>query len=795
MWCDILGLLVKVPGWGLAQNCSRQIKRIGGAMFGVNALRRQVPTFVVVMFYLLSAGCGQLLAPPNSLLEDVRETDLSPQYPTRVRQPTGTGAGAGPRRVELYPGDTKSPVQPVTEEQRVLRNDVTRSGNGYQLNFESADVAVVSKAVLGDTLRIPYVLDTRVQGQLTLSTGRPVSQNELIKVFETALRLNNGALVSDGNGGYRIIPAGEAAAGEIGHIGPLDRSLGVLPGYGVTIMPLRHISSEAMIRLLEGFLARGGSARAEAVGNLLLIRGSAREREVIADVVDMFDVDWLKGQSAGIFPLVHASPDAIIQELNAVLQNEQNTLSSNMIRFQPIARLNAVLVLARRPEALQTAGTWIRRLDKSNTAGDQLFVYQVENGKAVDIAEVLNDTFGAGGGGRRRSARAEVAPGRDALSTVSTGSFDQKAATTPGQQQTSSPDTPSGVARQKSRGTGIGGLTDTLTSGGSGATAPIDVRIVADEANNSLLIRASQSDYQKILSALRRIDRPPLQVLINATIAEVTLNNALRYGVQAYLKSAGGSRGSVGYHPGNTGSTIAETLTLTPSFPGFNLLVGNLVDPKVVLDALASVTSVKVVSSPSLVVVDNQSATLKVGDEVPIATQQAQSTISPDAPILNTIRFRETGVILKVTPRVNSSGLVTMDIEQEISQVAGTAPGQGTSTLTPTISQRRIASTIAVYSGQSVVLGGLINEQSNSDKKSVPIINRIPMVGDLLGKTEMDRKRTELIVFIKPEVIRNSRDASLVSQDMRSRLKSMAFEPAPAHPHDLRRTTRDLKSE
>lgn len=760
-------------------------------MFGVSALRRQVPAFAVVMFCLLIAGCGQVLAPPNALLEDVRETDLSPQYAARVRQPTGAISGAGPRRAELYPGDANSPMQRGAEVRRVVRNDVTRSANGYQLNFDNADVAVVSRAVLGDTLRIPYVLDSRVQGQLTLSTGRPVSQNELIKVFEAALRLNNGALVSDGNGGYRIIPAGEAAAGEIGHAGPLDRSLGVPPGYGVTIMPLRHISSEAMIRLLDGFLARGGSARAEVVGNLLLIRGGAREREVIADVVDMFDVDWLKGQSAGIFPLAHASPDAIIQELNTVLQNEQNSLASNMIRFQPIARLNAVLVLARRPEALQTAATWIRRLDKSNTAGDQLFVYQVENGKAIDIADILNDTFGTGGG-RHRSARAEVAPGRDVISTSSTGSFDQKAAATPGQPQSTGQDTPSGVAKQRSRGSGIGGLTGPQAVGGNGATAPIDVRIVADEANNSLLIRATQIDYQKILSALRRIDRPPLQVLINATIAEVTLNNALRYGVQAYLKS---NRVSVGYHPGSTGSSIPETLSLAPSFPGFNLLVGNLVDPRVVLDALANVTSVKVVSSPSLVVVDNQSATLKVGDEVPIATQQAQSTITPDAPILNTIRFRETGVILKVTPRVNSSGLVTMDIEQEISQVAGTAPGQVSGSLTPTISQRRIASTIAVYSGQSVVLGGLINEQSNSDKKTVPIINRIPMVGDLIGKTEMERKRTELIVFIKPEVIRNSGDASLVSQDMRSRLKSMAFEPQPARPHDPRRVPRDLKSE
>jgi general secretion pathway protein D len=220
-------------------------------------------------------------------------------------------------------------------------------------------------------------------------------------------------------------------------------------------------------------------------------------------------------------------------------------------------------------------------------------------------------------------------------------------------------------------------------------------------------------------------------------------------------------------------------LTLAPSFPGLNLLLGAAGDPRMVLEALAGVTTVKVVSSPSVVVVDNQPATLKVGDEVPISTQQAQNVNDGNAPIINTIRFRETGVILKVTPRVNSSGLVTMDVEQEISQVAGNPDGTSAATLTPTISQRRIASTISVYSGQTVVLGGLISQQDNRDRKSVPLLNRVPLVGDLVGKTTTESRRTELIVFIKPQVIRNSTDHSRVSEEMRDKLRSMTFEPLP----------------
>ena len=299
-------------------------------------------------------------------------------------------------------------------------------------------------------------------------------------------------------------------------------------------------------------------------------------------------------------------------------------------------------------------------------------------------------------------------------------------------------------------------------------TAAPDVRIVPDEVNNLLLIKASPSDYQRIMGVLRRIDRAPLQVMINATIAEVTLNDTLRYGVQVFLKGKKLSGGQVN----------AEAIPLAPTYPGLNFIIGSFTDPRIVLDALASVTEVKVVSSPSVVVVDNQPALLKVGDEVPVSTQQTAAIEVPNAPIVSSIRFRDTGVILKVIPRVNSSGLVTMDIEQEISAVV---PQPGGPSLTPTISQRRIASTISVYSGQMVALGGLISEQRNLDKSGLPVINRIPILGEIIGSNERGMKRTELIVFIRPQVIRDPRDARDVAEELRSRLQLMASPPPPPH--------------
>jgi general secretion pathway protein D len=444
-----------------------------------------------------------------------------------------------------------------------------------------------------------------------------------------------------------------------------------------------------------------------------------------------------------------------------------------MVRFQPIHRLNAVLVLTRQSNQLKNAAEWIKRLDRSNAAGQSLYVYRVENGKAQDLAALLNDTLGGSSGGRR--SRTEVAPGKGVQSLaaraaqpsnpLTTGALPNQPGQQPGLQQ---------AMAQVQRPPQLQGDPPPPSAGAASPTAAPDVRIVPDEVNNLLLIKSSPSDYQRIMGVLRRIDRAPLQVMINATIAEVTLNDSLRYGVQVFLKGKKLTGGHVN----------AEAIPLAPTYPGLNFIIGSFTDPRIVLDALASVTEVKVVSSPSVVVVDNQPALLKVGDEVPVSTQQTSAIEVPNAPIVSSIRFRDTGVILKVIPRVNSSGLVTMDIEQEISAVV---PQPGGPSLTPTISQRRIASTISVYSGQMVALGGLISEQRNRDKSGLPVINRIPILGEIIGSNELAAKRTELIVFIRPQVIRDPRDARDVAEELRSRLQSMS---SPPPPHGWRTHTR-----
>jgi general secretion pathway protein D len=314
--------------------------------------------------------------------------------------------------------------------------------------------------------------------------------------------------------------------------------------------------------------------------------------------------------------------------------------------------------------------------------------------------------------------------------------------------------------------------------GADGSLLP-GVRITADANNNALLIYANQENYRIIERTLQQLDRPQLQVSIDATIAEVTLNDTLRYGVQFFLKSEdvglGKNKGSV-LNTASAASAVSSAVSsavLSRALPGFNFLVGTEAQPRLILDALHQVTGVKVLSTPSVVVMDNQVATLQVGDQIPITTRTAQAVDVAIAPVVNNIDYRNTGVILRVAPRINSNGNVILDIEQEISSVAG----QATPTLTPTISQRRIASTISVYSGQMVALGGLISEQQNVDKSGLPVINRIPILGDIIGSNARGTKRTELIVFIRPQVIRDPRDARAVAEELRSRLHSMSFPP------------------
>ena len=669
----------------------------------------------------------------------------------------------------------------------------TASGSGYDLNFENTPVTNVAKVILGDILGVGYTIDPRVQGTVSLASGRPVPKADILFVLENALRMSNVVLMRD-PAGYRLMPLGEAIGA-----GPIDRDAASAEGgYGISVVPLRYVSAATLIKLLDSFAMKAGAVRADSARNMLLIQGTGPERQTAIETVLSFDADWMRGQSVGIYPIHNSAPEALIAELEKIVDAGEGGLGQNIIKFHPISRSNSVLVVARRPELLKTAATWINRLDNSDSATG-VRVYRVRYGDARQMARVLNEIFvgGSSAGGLDNPSNT-LAPGSGAMTTTS-GEQPSTFGGTPGQSRVRQQ---LGVTNTEQRG--LTAAQPPANQGGGFTVAPVDarggggspllqgVRITADAVNNALLIYASQENYRIIERTVRQIDRPQLQVAIEATVAEVTLNNNLNYGVQFFLTSKDlgfkTDRGSAlntsaiqppGTTQSGTDAVGVANAFLNRAFPGFNFLIGPEKQPRMILDALHAVTSVKVLSNPSVVVIDNQTATLQVGDDVPISTGSA-NVLTGNNTIVNTIDYRNTGIILRVVPRVNVNGNIRLDIEQEISNVAPTA---GADTLTPTVSQRKVKSSISIASGQTVLLAGLISERQERGSSGLPLLDQLPgVLGSAFSQRNNGMVRTELIIFIRPQIIRDSVDAHFVAEELRSKLRGTAGAEAPSGP-------------
>lgn len=285
-------------------------------------------------------------------------------------------------------------------------------------------------------------------------------------------------------------------------------------------------------------------------------------------------------------------------------------------------------------------------------------------------------------------------------------------------------------------------------------------RITADTGRNALLVQADPAAFEDIRNLVSQLDAPIDQVVIETTIAEVTLNNDFRFGVQWSFDTRDGGRAIL---------SDADNGGVGPRFPGFSYgYEGNYV--RATLNAISSRTQVEVISSPVIVTLDNQEATLQVGDEVPVITQSASGVATADATIISTVQYRETGILLRVTPRIGSGGLVTMEVAQEASEVSATTTSGIDS---PTIQQRKFQSTVAVEDGQTVALGGLIRASRTRNRSGVPFLSAVPILGAAFRNSDNTVRRTELIVFLTPRIIRNTQDAAAATQDLEERLRRL----------------------
>lgn len=625
--------------------------------------------------------------------------------------PTFTGA------IQQGSGSFISSKTPMISVERRPAGD-----EGYTLNLVNAPISQAAKSVLGDVLGVSYVVDPRIQGTVSLQTGSPVTRDALLDVLESALILN-GAVIIERGGTYQIVPNSDALSSTPSVSVPSGAPSG--PGVQVQVVELQYVGAEEMEKILEPISRQGSILRADTARNHLVLAGTAPDLRAMREAISVFDVDWMRGMSVAIHPLKTSKPVAVVAELETIFGVKDGP-GNKLIRFVPNERLNSVLVITSRPSYLTRAATWISKLDTLASGGEeQLFVYEIQNRPAQELAAVLQSVLAQEGRGTvgAKKLNNPVAPDLD----------------------------PTLVSTEASA------FTDADVQGdfnvGSGATRS---SVVADVENNALLISTTGRDYQRVERILRQLDVLPTQVLLEAVIAEVTLNDELKFGLRWAFDNGKISVGLTDVASGFVGA----------AFPGFSWGYAAS-DLRVTLNALSSITDVNVISSPTLMALNNQKAVLQVGDQVPVVTQQARGTSTIDAPVINSVELKDTGIILSVVPRVNSSGRVMLDIQQEVSSVTRTTTSGIDS---PTIQQRKLSTRVVVNDGECLALGGLIQEKNSLGRSQVPVLGDIPILGNAFKHKADSISRTELVIFIKPTVVRNIQEARSVTDEFRRKL-------------------------
>jgi len=652
----------------------------------------------------------------------------------------GSSAWRAAHAEGLPPGPTATPVPAAAPTLQPVPPSVSAAvpvppagqSGAYQLNFTDTDLASVVAAVLGDGLDVSYTVDPQVKGTMTLQAARPLTREETLAALEAALRVQGAAMIESG-GAYHIVLLRDAPR----RIGGLRKPGVGQSGYGIYIVPLEYVSADEMERVLQPFAPEGGIMRVDKARNMLLLAGTAQEIATLMGVVNTFDVDWLSGMSFAMFPLEYVDAKTIASELAEVFEESKSPIAG-VVRLVPLSRLNSLMVVTPRAQYVAEVEKWIHRLDVAGASpGRRIYVYDVQNGKADDLAQTLSDILSISYDAPQSSTSTlspTPLPNLNSASTALAGSLPPAPSTLQSAPR---------LSGQANRGSGEAG-----------------VRIVPSPENNSLLILATPSEFSPIKSALERLDVVPLQVLIEASIAEVTLNDNLQFGLQwSYV----GNDAQAALSQSSSGA-------ISQSFPGFSTLYTGRTNIRAVLNAIESLTDVRVLSAPKLMVLNNHEANLQIGDQVPITVQSSQSTTAGSAPIVNSVQLHDTGVILHVTPRANTSGRVLLEVSQEVSDVVPTTTSGIDS---PTIQQRKLSTVVSVADGETIALGGLIRESKSRTRSGLPFLRRIPLFGALFGSTGKTGVRTEVVVLITPRVVRTTDESSVVMEELRKEFRDL----------------------
>lgn len=715
------------------------------------------------------------------LLLVMAKVSLSAQEPPTPSAPPPQAQQAPTPKPEVAPAPKVSPPPRPPERRLVPPPTAARTTDMVSLNFNRAELVEVIH-VLAQHLKLTYTIDPEVKGTVTIYSAEPLKKVDLLPIFHQVLRMNGAVAVKTGEL-YRIAPIKEGK----GLAQPLAQ--GKEGSYALQVVPVRFFSVAEMKKLLTPFVTPGGEILDHPRGNFLIIVDLPFNIQRLMEIRDLIDVNVFAGARMEIYQPKVGSAEELAAEMTKIMQAYASSTAQAegfAAQFLPIPRINQLLVIGHSEAAWTYVKRWLERIDTAGEGpGRRIFIYPVQNGKASELADILNQVLGQTAVTRREPPRTlqdlhrgtPTAPGAPRTPTSPFGGTPPPApgaqvpplgafavAPAPGQPQVLAP-TPPGVAP--------------TAPGQPGARPQEQLRIVPDPATNSLIIYGTAQEFQNIKGILKDLDMVPRQVLMDVLVAEVTLSDDLRFGIEYEIKRRTESIGQVG----TIGSAdvplpvggLYGTLTAANVAQGLTAVLGKGQDFRAIINALMSDSRVKVLSSPSILAADNRPARIQVGTEEPVPTGTVQSPVSGGTITSSTtIQYRNTGRILTIIPQVNSQGLVHLQIKAEVSQ-RGTDVRVGQDTF-PSFDTRDAETTAVVQDGETLAIGGIITDRKSRSRIGIPFLMDMPVFGRFFGTTTDDIDRTELVMLITPHVIRNSEESRNVTEEFKERLSTVKRE-------------------
>ena len=705
---------------------------------------------------------------------------MAPTGPAATSQPplgTTTPAVTPGSSPTVTSTTTSSPVPSGSTNPSV---QLTNTPNpGVTLKFDNADIYDVIQVVLGDILKLDYVIDPAVQGRVTIKSTGAISMADIYSALETALSTSNISIIRQGKV-YKVTRDAVATRDALTNQGSGPASV------VMQIIPLKFVQANQLVNTLRNFVGPQAAITNDPTNKHLIVVDRAANVEKIIDMVKTLDVDYLNQVNIKLIPVKYGEAAELAKELDGLFKtsgifNWTGTESTKAF-FLPVVRMNALLVATSNDAVMKAAEQWVKTLDAepSNGLGTYVHVYPVANSNAAHLANLVTQIFGGTASGTSNA-------GASALPSAGSSSFANSATGSPGSASTAGMNTLGGQTNAATRTIERG----TVPSAQQGATVTSmglsgSVQVIADEITNTLVVRASAQDYQQIRKVLERLDTRPRQVLVQVLVAEVTLNDTLQYGVEWWLKSALTSGGKSwpgfvgldgGIAPKITSAAAGATPTVTGTATGLNYAVfGSAGQVIGMLNLLGQDTDVNVLSTPHVLASDGKIAKIEVGNEVPVITQTVSTptsglTTGSTFSTSNSVQYRPTGILLEVKPSITASGQVTLSISQEVSSVGNPVSAGGSEY--PSFQKRKVTTDATVEDGKTIMLAGLIEDRGNDSVTGVPGLKDVPVFGALFGTTRKTRNKTELLITITPYIVASREDGDRVVGSFQDSLQKL----------------------